>query len=342
VGASQLNDLYRQYGNSLFQRNIRHYLGAQIVNIAISETVREQPHELFYLNNGITIICSHFEHAGNNPDQATFTLHNFSVVNGAQTVGSIGLAGQSGGISADAKLMVTILEIGTEENSIELGRRITYARNTQTSVSREDFAALDPNQERLRQELAISEVIYHYRPSVDSSSGEENQFSLADATRALACFSGNTQLVVLAKKEISLINDRNGPYYQRLFRDDLTGTQLYLKVQIYRYADNILEQAERTDQGRRQLFFRHGRYFILHIWARRNQAILNKAKLILSDDDKLEISRQILELAEQIYSISETMFAADDKGYLKIFRNLTDAQPLAQAVMEQLNQPEAA
>lgn len=339
VSATQLNALYSQYGNALFQRNIRHYLGSQAVNVAISETVHAQPDELFYLNNGLTVICSHFDYAGNNNEVATFTLSNFSIVNGAQTVGSIGFAGQNGPISNNAKLLVTILEIGDGDASIQLGHRITRARNTQTSVNRDDFVALDPNQERLRQELAISDVIYHYRPSAESVSDAENQFSLGDATRTLACFSGDTEIIVVAKKEISLINDRNGSYYSRLFRDNLTGTQLFRRVQIYRYADGILDNAEETEPGRRQMFFRHGRYFIMHIWARRSQAMLNKAELILSDNDKLEVSAQILELAEQILSVAEPMFAADNKGYLKIFRNLTDAQPLAQAVMEHLNQP---
>lgn len=342
VCASQLNEIYQRYGKALFQKNIRYYLGNQAVNAAIAQTVHEHPNELYYLNNGLTVVCSRFEFAPNNPSRATFNLEHFSIVNGAQTVGAIGQARQIGEISAEAKIMVTILEIGEDENSIELGRRITQARNTQTAVNRDDFAALDPNQERLRQELAISDVVYHYRPSTDTLAEEGDQFSLADATRALACFSGITQMVVVAKKEIGQISDRNGAYYPRLFRDDLTGAQLYRKVQIHHYVEHILGQAEDGERGRRQTFFRHGRYFIMHIWARSNQAMLNKAEFILSEDDKLEISRQILDLTEQIWTVAEVMFAADPKGYLTIFRNLTDAEPLARAVMSHLHQAEEA
>jgi hypothetical protein len=343
VCASQLSGLYERYGNALFQQNIRYYLGDHDVNAAISETVHAHPDELFYLNNGLTIICSHYDFVPpNNTDRATFTLNHFSIVNGAQTVGSFSQARRIGEISVDAKIMVTILEIGIDENSIELGRRITRARNTQNSISREDFAALDPNQERLRQELAISDVVYHYRPSADTLAEEGDQFSLADATRALACFSCDTAIIVIAKKEIGQISDRNGAYYSRLFRNDLTGTQLYRKVQIYQYIDHVLRQTEDSERGRRQTFFRHGRYFIMHIWARSNQPMLNKAELILSEDDKLEISRQILDLAEQIWTVAEAMFAADPKGYLTIFRNFTDAEPLAQAVMSYIHQAEEA
>lgn len=340
ISASQLNTLYQQHGNTLFQRNIRHYLGNQSVNMAIIKTVQEQPVEFFYLNNGLTVICSHFDYAGNDKNCAVFSLSDFSIVNGAQTVGSIGQAGQSNLVSTEAKLMVTILELGNGNESLEMGNRITQSRNTQTAVNRDDFAALDRNQERLRQELAISDVIYHYRPSAEFAPNDENQFALGESTRALACFLGDTSIIVALKKEIGLVTDRNGQYYPKLFRNDLTGTSLYRRVQIYRYIEiNLFEPTEHTEQGRRLMFFRHSRYFILHIRARRNQAMLNKAEFILSESDKLEISRQILDLAEHIFSISDAMFAADDKGYLKIFRSLTDAEPLAKEVMKYLNQP---
>lgn len=342
VLASQLDDIFQRYGNRLFQRNIRYYLGNQTVNASITETISVHPEELFFLNNGITVVCSQFSFAPNTQDRATFSLNNFSIVNGAQTVGSINQARQNGEISPNAKVMVTLLEIGADQQSNELGRQITHARNTQNSISREDFAALDPNQERLRQELAISHVSYQYRSAADPLVEDGDHFTLAEATRALVCFSGDTSMIVVAKKEINQLSDRNNAHYSRLFRNELNGTQLYRKVQIYRYIDSIFDNEENVSQGDRQMFFRHGRYFIMHIWARLNQGILNKAELILSEDDKLELSRQVLDLAESIWTIAEAMFAADSKGYLTIFRNLTDAQPLSNEVMRQLTQAEVA
>lgn len=345
--ASQLNEIYQLHGKALFQKNIRYYLGNQTVNAAISETVHSHPNELFYLNNGLTIICSRFGYAPHNQNRATFTLERFSIVNGAQTVGAIGQARQIGEISVEAKIMVTILEIGDDINSIDLGQRITRARNTQTNVSREDFAALDSNQERLRRELAISGMIYQYRPTAELANDDETIITIGEAVRALACFYLDsdpikTKFIVAAKKDVSQLIDRKGPYYRNLFHDGLDGASLYRKVQIYRYVDTILENENGTSQGKRNKFFRHGRYFIMHIWARRNQAMLNKAELILSEDDKLEVSRQILVIAEQIWTVAEPMFAADPKGYLTIFRNLTDAEPLAQAVMRHINEAEEA
>jgi len=58
VSAGQLATLYRTHGKALLEKNIRHYLGGQSVNSAIARTVRERPEDLFYLNNGLTAVCS--------------------------------------------------------------------------------------------------------------------------------------------------------------------------------------------------------------------------------------------------------------------------------------------
>lgn len=338
VKAAELEALHRNKGNALFTKNIRHFLGDQAVNLGIAQTVASSPDKLFLLNNGITAICANFTHAGSNKSRATFTMTDFSIVNGAQTVGSIGIARQRGEIATDAELLITIIAVGEGETANLLSTQITRTRNTQNRINRNDFTALDPNQERLRQELAISGIAYQYRPSSDSSVHHTNQFSLEDAARALACFNGDTQLAVAVKKEIGQVYDREGSYYSRLFRDDLSGARLFRFVQIYLYADELFANSENAGQGRRAAFFRHSRYFVLHIWARQNRAMLNKAEMMVSNDDKLQISREILEIAEQTYTIAEGMFAATDKGYLKIFRNLTDAEPLAQAVMRHLSE----
>ncbi|MEO3707422.1 AIPR family protein [Trichormus azollae] len=49
--------LYNQHNKLLFENNIGYYIGTQDVNLEIAETLKDQPPELFYLNNGLTITC---------------------------------------------------------------------------------------------------------------------------------------------------------------------------------------------------------------------------------------------------------------------------------------------
>lgn len=333
VTAEQLALLYQQHGKAIFEKNIRYYLGAEGVNSAVTATVQNQPSELFYLNNGLTAVCSAITPApGAAHERGLFTLEGFSVVNGAQTVGSIAtVCNTIGAVSPDAKLLITLIEIGTVPDT--LGLQITRARNTQNAVRDLHFAALSPQQERLRQELAVSGIIYQYRPSGDQST--LGAITIEQAITALACFSGETQIIVTAKRESGQLYPQFG---EVLFPPNLSGLHLYRSVQIFQYLDAIFAASEQAEtENRRKMFYRHSRFFVLHILARRHQQLLRRPELILSEDDKAELSRIALELAELIYTIAESQFN-DTKGYLAIFKNLTDVEPLLQTVMQRLAQ----
>lgn len=276
IRALQLANLVEQYGKALFEKNIRHYLGTIGVNRAIEETVRRHPADFFYLNNGMTIVASRIEDAPGNNLRCRFRLHDASIVNGAQTAGSISNAACEGNISEDAKLMVTVIE--TSGGSDNISTRITQARNYQNVVRGVDFAALDPQQERLRQELAVMGVRYHYRPSADASVRRSNAFTLQDAALALACLSfpvlsstatanerrnGHAvEFLVVAKKEIGRLWEQDGTLYFKLFNQHLSGLSMWRKVAIFRFIDSILGSTEKSETTYvRRMFFRHGRYF---------------------------------------------------------------------------------
>jgi hypothetical protein len=86
------------------------------------------------------------------------------------------------------------------------------------------------------------------------------------------------------------------------------------------------------------MFYRHGKFFILDILSRRYQSLINKPEVNLSQDDLTEFSRIGADLAELIYTLAESQFASDEKGYLAIFRSLTDVQQLTSKVMQELAQ----
>lgn len=331
VNAAELAELYKQHNKLLFERNIRYYLGTQDVNEAIAQTVKKQPLELFYLNNGLTITCTKvILPLGHEQESTKFTLEGFSVVNGAQTVGSIAsVFNDNGAISPDAKLLVTIIELGTISDTI--GVEITKARNTQNTVRDIYFAALDPNQERLRQECMVSNIVYQYRPSADN----QDAITIEQAAIALACFSGNAEIIVAAKKNLNLLYK---DHYSTLFSNELSGITLCRYVRIFEYLDQSLISYAESLTNKQKMFYRHGKFFILDILSRRYQSLINKPEVNLSQDDLTEFSRIGADLAELIYTLAESQFASDEKGYLAIFRSLTDVQQLTSKVMQELAQ----
>jgi len=330
VSASTLAALFTTHGKALFEKNIRNYMGRSGVNDAISHTLREEPAHMFYLNNGITAICSGVSPLPTAvPASGQFQVTGFSVVNGAQTVGSIsGAALAHPEQAAQARLFITLIEInGTTP---EFGSRITRARNFQNQVRLIDFVALDPLQERLRRELAISGIAYHYKPSLEAQRRDNFNLTMEEAGIALACFSGRTDLAVIVKKEVGKLFDRNGPIYATLFAATTDAGRVWRYTQIFRFLDAIFSDRE---FGPERLFYRHMRHFVLHIWARRSR-VLNSGGLMVTDDEKLILSREIDEIAAFIYN--EILRFPTDKGMLAISRNLTDATQLAGQVMRAL------
>lgn len=353
ISAATLAALVGNHGKKLFERNIRHYLGSIGVNTAIADTVRRKPEDFFYLNNGLTAVAERIVAANGTPARCNFRLENVSIVNGAQTAGAINIAATGHQLSQDAKVLLTAIEIGAVQDDI--GLRITRARNHQTAVRGVDFAALDPNQERLRQELAACGITYHYRPSAEARTRRDDAFTLEEAAVALACLSFDTlssaqaaqlraqgrpvanaiDFIIAAKKEVGRLWDRGGALYTALFSNTLSGLKMCRLVRVYRFLDSILSGSEWSQNVyARRMFFRHGRYFVMAFVAKRCAAVLNRADFNLSNEDKQALSLATNELGELIYATSEPLQAF--KGYLAIFRNLTDSQPLADRVLARI------
>ena len=360
IKAIDLAKLVSDSSDDLFERNIRHYLGSVGVNQAIEHTVRRAPQDFFYLNNGLTAVAAKINQGMGDNTCCSFGLEKVSIVNGAQTAGSICSASlDDTPLSDDACLLITIIEIG--EDAAELGDQITRARNHQTAVRSVDFAALDPRQERLRRELATFGVTYHYRPSQEARLSHNNAFTLEQAAVAMACLMRPlltsveldrmnpeqrrhsrhaVEYIVAAKKEVSLLWDQDGKLYRGLFPKNLSAIAMRRSVLVFDFIDDILEKTEKSETGyHRRMFFRHSRFFIMAVVANHLPSVLESKSPDLTEDDCNRLSRATNELSELVYSKASSF--EGDKGYLAVFRNQTDLQPLADRVVEAASQANA-
>ena len=93
MSVAELARLTDEYGNRLFDRNIRRYLGlaGNRVNEAVAETLRapgQRPNFYFY-NNGITITCSQFRHNALHGENWRVQVNDLQIVNGGQTARTV-------------------------------------------------------------------------------------------------------------------------------------------------------------------------------------------------------------------------------------------------------------
>ncbi|MDU0312769.1 AIPR family protein [Phycicoccus sp. M110.8] len=272
VDAAEIADWYATYKTSLFDKNLREFLGrSSEVNASLMNTLRNTPERFWYLNNGITVLCESVRKAAAGATMkksGQFEFVGVSVVNGAQTVGCIAeAAAEDADYVADAR--VTVRFISLENCPDDFASEVTRGTNTQNRVERRDFVALDKEQVRIREELAIDGITYVIKsgePSPPAATG----LTVVEATVALACADPSSELAVQAKREIGRLwvgaeSPKGGSQYRRLFNSSTSGPHLWRYVRTLREIDACLlkEQSRRT--GRDRQIGVHGNRLLAHI-----------------------------------------------------------------------------
>jgi hypothetical protein len=141
-----LRGLYDRFGDRLFDRNVRLFLGARKggVNAGIQDTLGapEDRKNFWAYNNGVTFVCDDYQ-----LDDTQIALTNFSIVNGCQTTVSL----WNGSDTASKDVKVSVRFIASPERIID---SIILYNNSQNPVRLWDLNAQDRLQKRLKKELA--------------------------------------------------------------------------------------------------------------------------------------------------------------------------------------------
>lgn len=146
-----------------------------------------EANHFFYYNNGVTFLCDGIHQLpplGDRTD-GRFRVQGLTVINGAQTLGSIARHGEAHYNNFPAEVLATFICL--ESTPDDFGAKVTQYRNRQNAVDLEDFAALDERQESWKQTLAAAGVEYLYKHGEDDPPPSESVFSVREAGPALAC-----------------------------------------------------------------------------------------------------------------------------------------------------------
>ncbi|MEM4391533.1 MAG: AIPR family protein [Candidatus Nitrosotenuis sp.] len=135
ISLSELGNLVLRSRKYIFESNIRKFLSAKTkVNKQLRESLLKEPEEVFYYNNGITIVVKNFEEMADNK----IKLSEPQIVNGAQTSSTIADVVR-GDPNIQGKIQITIIQetIRTTRNNI------TKYRNSQNAVKGKDLISLE-------------------------------------------------------------------------------------------------------------------------------------------------------------------------------------------------------
>lgn len=125
VSAKELKKMYEKIGEYVFSENPRYFLGQTTISKDIKKTLRDLPERLWHYNNGISAICKHFRY---NEESSTLSIENLKVVNGCQTVTTIGLFETE--IKNNATLLFRLSEVDDEVFRNEISKNTNSQSQT--------------------------------------------------------------------------------------------------------------------------------------------------------------------------------------------------------------------
>lgn len=244
ASASEIVQWWKNYNVRLFEKNIRQVLGSTDVNDEMGKTLQSRPELFWYFNNGITIIAEIITKSavgGGTRDLGSFKLTNIAIVNGAQTVSTIGKYGVANASTANldnVKVGVRIIQLSDSPEYFD--KEITKFNNRQNRIENRDFVSQDPEQLRIKTELMIDGIDYNIMRS-ETFQYSEKSFELIEATASLACASGNISLAVQAKGGIGkYFENLDKGIYKEIFNTSISGYYVFNSVKLVRKIEAII------------------------------------------------------------------------------------------------------
>ncbi len=266
-----LAEWHKVYGKRLFAKNIRNFLGKGEVNNKIIHTLKNEKESFFYLNNGVTILCDTLtmnKKYGDSFEVTSLNAKGIRIVNGAQTVGSIGafVKMHESDDLVNTKVFVRVISLKGASESI--GNKITVATNSQNAINLQDFVSMDATQIRLEREVFSQCNRRYLRLRIALDEMQETDISPEEAAAALCCEIADVRFSTQVKREKSVIFDsftEEKSIYNKIFNEGTTAVKVSNLVNIKRLTDDFLRKHLATAIEREKSFCASVDMLFLHL-----------------------------------------------------------------------------
>ena len=263
LSGRELGKLWSEHGSLLLSKNI-----STEVNEGIKSVLKEHPNDFVYYNNGIKIVTDEIIRGLPNGDNRTcgiFSLKNISVVNGAQTIGSIGeVYAEDESLLENVKVFAHIISLKNKDSGF--GDEVTKLSNTQNKIEKKDFLSIaDPFHEKLKKDFAMDHKGYQYRTGDSNTIFTEN-CTVDEAVSALGCALDDVDVSTKVKSNVgSIFDDLSGGVYKRIFNPSVGTHFVWNCIQFQKVFDNVRNLYASTHDKIERLVSIHGNCFLLHI-----------------------------------------------------------------------------
>ena len=169
VSVMEVYKLMEEFGDSLLEKNIRRYLGKNIVNDGIAGTLldTDKRQNFFFFNNGATMICRKFSFNALQEQNWIVKTNDLQIINGGQTCKTIHqTVKENPDVDfSQTYLLVRLYEVEDIENP-GIIQDIIFATNSQNPVDFRDLKSNDECQRVL--ETAAYDLGYVYKRKRDN------------------------------------------------------------------------------------------------------------------------------------------------------------------------------
>jgi hypothetical protein len=245
----------------IFQENARVYLTQKNkINKRIFESALSDSNaEFWYLNNGITITCDHFEYPPKTR-APMLEMSNIQIVNGGQTSNALFEAFQQ---DAEQCRNVLVLVRVYETKRTEISAKIAESTNSQTPIRSRDLRSNDEVQKKL--EESFRNLGYYYERKSNQYRDQPRHLRIDALSAGQAYLAYQLHLPEVAGKDRGKIF---GELYDEIFNDDIAAPRLLVPLAVSQPIEQMkkdLERAVRRGQAYdpAMLFLVDGAYHLL-------------------------------------------------------------------------------
>ena len=216
VSGNDIGDMYSRVGRKLFARNIRGYLEKTDPNESMQDTIKKEPYNFWYYNNGITMVCDEAKREMQGGEDVLI-IDGAQVINGQQTTRTLSKEKSSKGTN----VLIKVIKIPRNPNDDieydQLVNSIVRATNLQNHILPSDLVSNDFIQVYLEKEFRKRD--YQYIRKRMSKSEARSYFGRVgyqikkdELAQAIAACLFDPSL--LRKGKENLFED---PYYKTIF-----------------------------------------------------------------------------------------------------------------------------
>ncbi len=282
----------QQLDYALLYDNVRGYLGETDYNANIVNTLRQNNKEFFMLNNGLTFTATGVDAEPiNSGNKYLFSISDFQIVNGGQTIRAIynylNSENESNIIKnlRETYVLVRIFKIPVED---ELKNRIAEYTNSQNAIASSDLKSVDKIQIQIENYLKEEQILYIRKAGQLGEDNIEYKYRISKEKTAQILYSAFGFPDRASNQKKRLFQE----YYNEIFKsDNFTLEKVVECIRLYYDIEEMYRQYIYD-------YFELKNYYVIYLVCKFNMEIDAAIKLledaIIENTDNAPPARMLL------------------------------------------------